>query len=1241
MRQVGEASSGNGSQFGDTPLRPLLPPGVSLQAKKQEDEQAVYRQAVAAVKNVSRLEQANVALQEGKDAAEAAASVKDAELVELRAQMAELLAEKEARREAEDPPGYGPALDTIMPIMAASSEEAAATAKAMGVIDTSMPTLDGVDGGGVELAAGEGGTAPSPEVEAWMAKHMIAVAERKTAEQALRAEQDDHEETKAQRMETVDDAISGLGFGWGGGGNGDPKRQKRNFTPQVTVDAITDGIDRLALGSETKTATTTTTAATVATVTIVVCSPTAAPIGFVGEEIKAIKESMTTTVTSGATPLEMSTAVRGKEVVHLMGHGDGTVEGRPVFVFADENGNCHALKPETLASMFGPPTLIMLAGCTTYDLGRRLCELGHTVVSWRTPVVSEIMPAFSGAFYAAYATADDAGAAFDAACIAVVGQTAEVGGRVEGGGGSVACGTAKWRWGHPDDGGVGIPFLHRPTGGALHRQTGGAQHRQIGGAHHLPPSPYVTGREKAKWSVIDALGGGMGGMGGMGGSSRVVALSGMGGVGKSALAVAVAHEIAGQFDDVFQVDAGDSAVDFQRSFRSMVEDQLDLHPNPGETWAWGTVVAKANKWLSGRNCLVLIDNADILSDIVLPRGCAVLLTSRRSEAEIKGWNDGTVVPVTCLPVAAAVEVLHHFGGGGGGSGGDGGGESGGGDGDDGGGGDVGGGDAGADAAQWLAGPEALDGLPLALRQIAAWVKRGYTWQEAREKYAALLKKRPGVWSQRDVVATTFDMHREHLSPNALKLLDVLSVTFPDRVPFELLDDVLGMETRELAMELADVCLVDTATETGVSIHRVTQLAVRGGLDEAGREGGRETLELNVARSCNEVGIRFMNDARYSDAETLLVHALGTCQRVDGETDHTATSIGNLAMLYTKQGRYKEAEAMYVEKLAMRRKTLPEDHPDIANSLGSLALLYMNQGRYDEAEPMYVKALAMSRKTLPEDHPSIARGINYLASVYHAQGRYEKAGGMMVEALAMQRKTLPEDHKDIANSLGNLAGLYYEQGRLEEAEEMYGEALAMRRKTLPEDHPDIATTLYNMAMLYMVQRRYKEAEAMYVEALAMRRRALPEDHPLIASSLNSLAGLYLGQGRYDEAEPMYVKALAMSRKTLPEDHPNVQTVRRSLADCRSRMASPGTETERVERHAQKKKLKKELARQKEAAATPTRQRSKSEDDRAAEAAERAMAELLEEEGGTCGGGGKKKKGGGRGGKGKKKGKKKRR
>ena len=79
---------------------------------------------------------------------------------------------------------------------------------------------------------------------------------------------------------------------------------------------------------------------------------------------------------------------------------------------------------------------------------------------------------------------------------------------------------------------------------------------------------------------------------------------------------------------------------------------------------------------------------------------------------------------------------------------------------------------------------------------------------------------------------------------------------------------------------------------------------------------------------------------------------------------------------------------------------------------------------------------------------------------------------------------------------------------------------------------------------------------------------------------------------------------------------------------------------MERHAQKKKLKKDLARHKEAAATPTRQRSKSEDDRAAEAADRAMAELLEAADRAMAEL-LEKKGGGRGGKGKKKKKGKRR
>ena len=53
-----------------------------------------------------------------------------------------------------------------------------------------------------------------------------------------------------------------------------------------------------------------------------------------------------------------------------------------------------------------------------------------------------------------------------------------------------------------------------------------------------------------------------------------------------------------------------------------------------------------------------------------------------------------------------------------------------------------------------------------------------------------------------------------------------------------------------------------------------------------------------------------------------------------------------------------------------RRSLPEDHPSLANHLNNLAQLYQSQGRYSEAEPLYLQALEIFCKKLPENHPDI-------------------------------------------------------------------------------------------------------------------------------------------------------------------------------------------------------------------------------------------------------------------------------
>jgi tetratricopeptide (TPR) repeat protein len=80
-------------------------------------------------------------------------------------------------------------------------------------------------------------------------------------------------------------------------------------------------------------------------------------------------------------------------------------------------------------------------------------------------------------------------------------------------------------------------------------------------------------------------------------------------------------------------------------------------------------------------------------------------------------------------------------------------------------------------------------------------------------------------------------------------------------------------------------------------------------------------------------------------------------------------LNNLASLYKSQGRYSEAEPLYLDALEMTKRLFTGDHPNVATSLNNLALLYNSQGKYSEAEPLLFDALAMFERTRGTNHPN--------------------------------------------------------------------------------------------------------------------------------------------------------------------------------------------------------------------------------------------------------------------------------
>jgi tetratricopeptide (TPR) repeat protein len=310
--------------------------------------------------------------------------------------------------------------------------------------------------------------------------------------------------------------------------------------------------------------------------------------------------------------------------------------------------------------------------------------------------------------------------------------------------------------------------------------------------------------------------------------------------------------------------------------------------------------------------------------------------------------------------------------------------------------------------------------------------------------------------------------------------------------------------------------------------------------------------LEVAICLSRLAKLYYEQGRYSDAEPLYVRALAIIeQQLGANHPDTATILNNLASLYRATGRYSDAEPLYIRALAISERQLGANHPDTATSLNNLAGLYESTGRYSDAEPLYVYALAIREQQLGANHPDTSTSLNNLALLYESIGRYSDAETLYVRALAINEQQLVANHPNTATSLNNLALLYRSVGRYSDAELLFVRALAIREQQLGANHPDTAISLNNLAGLYESTGRYSDAEPLLVRALAIKEQQLGANHPDTATSLNNLAGLYEAIGRYSDAEPLYVRAISILEQQLGGDHPNTKAGKRNLEILRSR------------------------------------------------------------------------------------------
>ncbi|HET8646411.1 MAG TPA: tetratricopeptide repeat protein, partial [Vicinamibacteria bacterium] len=291
---------------------------------------------------------------------------------------------------------------------------------------------------------------------------------------------------------------------------------------------------------------------------------------------------------------------------------------------------------------------------------------------------------------------------------------------------------------------------------------------------------------------------------------------------------------------------------------------------------------------------------------------------------------------------------------------------------------------------------------------------------------------------------------------------------------------------------------------------------------SGRRAPGPQHEL-VAQSLHELGIVLREKGDTEAAAALLQEALALRRRLGPQDSRIADTLQELAYLEDLRGGGR-FETYAREALDIRRQALGEEHRDTVSSLNDLGLyLLLNKGEVASAEPLLRQCLAINRKLLRPDHPDVGTAMGNLALALQAKGDFAQAESLARQGLSISRKALGDDHLDIGIKLFNLAKALRSQGKFAEAAAALEEALRITRPALGPDHSRTVLFTVSLALVRLDQDRAAEAEPMLRHALRVRERTLAKDDARLGQVKSALGAVLTKLARYEEAESLLLAA----------------------------------------------------------------------------------------------------------------------
>lgn len=244
-----------------------------------------------------------------------------------------------------------------------------------------------------------------------------------------------------------------------------------------------------------------------------------------------------------------------------------------------------------------------------------------------------------------------------------------------------------------------------------------------------------------------------------------------------------------------------------------------------------------------------------------------------------------------------------------------------------------------------------------------------------------------------------------------------------------------------------------------------------------------------------------------------------------------------AELYYLVGKLEEADRLMNDILQLQDKLLGPNDWQTLRTVDALGSLYFKQKRLAEAQEMYVRAAEGMTEAYGPTHNRTLRTMSRLASVYRERGNSVEAKKMSDRALLRPANWLPSQPDPSQPEpprflVADVAERHFTLHEYEEAQTLLTRLLRIQEETpgLPEDA--LLAILVRLGFAYLMLEYYENAEQVYSRALTNQWGSKHED--TLTAKLN-LVRVYLATDRRAKAMVCYEEVLQWLRAN-PEHEP---------------------------------------------------------------------------------------------------------